>query len=236
MKNLIILFAFIPTILMAQDPENVGIGTTQPTEKLEVNGIIFSNSGGIKFPDGTIQTTAYTQMGMMPSGLSGLVVEFDLSSSVTGPANDGAIFIQDGINCLAVSEGASIAVTNSGGGQQISNPFFSDVSISRLSDGNTAQIRKLVVTGTNIPYIEVFYLKMNVQGYVLEQIGRYENCILTSISVSSSGVQPFENISFTFTKACYRSYIFDQNGSPLNTFEDSCYDLAAGTSSCSCSY
>ena len=42
---------------------NVGIGTNSPTEKLEVdgnvkaNGIIESVSGGIKFPDGTIQTT-----------------------------------------------------------------------------------------------------------------------------------------------------------------------------------
>ena len=37
---------------------NVGIGDTSPSEKLEVNGIIYSNSGGIKFPDGTVQTTA----------------------------------------------------------------------------------------------------------------------------------------------------------------------------------
>ncbi len=37
---------------------NVGIGTTNPTEKLSVQGIIESKSGGIKFPDGTIQATA----------------------------------------------------------------------------------------------------------------------------------------------------------------------------------
>jgi len=37
---------------------NVGIGTKNPTEKLSVNGIIESTSGGFKFPDGTIQTTA----------------------------------------------------------------------------------------------------------------------------------------------------------------------------------
>ena len=37
---------------------NVGIGTTNPTEKLEVSGTIYSSSEGFKFPDGTIQTTA----------------------------------------------------------------------------------------------------------------------------------------------------------------------------------
>ncbi len=36
----------------------VGIGTTMPSEKLEVAGTIYSNSGGFKFPDGTTQSTA----------------------------------------------------------------------------------------------------------------------------------------------------------------------------------
>ncbi len=42
---------------------NVGIGTTDPDCKLEVSGTIHSNSGGIKFPDGTIQTSALNEGG-----------------------------------------------------------------------------------------------------------------------------------------------------------------------------
>jgi microcystin-dependent protein len=37
---------------------NVGIGTTSPGQKLTVAGTIESTSGGVKFPDGTTQTTA----------------------------------------------------------------------------------------------------------------------------------------------------------------------------------
>src|SRR5262245_57176201 len=37
---------------------NIGIGTKLPTSTLTVNGVIEMLSGGIKFPNGTIQTTA----------------------------------------------------------------------------------------------------------------------------------------------------------------------------------
>jgi hypothetical protein len=37
---------------------NVGIGISDPTEKLTVAGTIETTEGGVKFPDGTVQTTA----------------------------------------------------------------------------------------------------------------------------------------------------------------------------------
>ena len=46
--------------LTISETGNVGIDTTSPDEKLSVAGTIESTSGGIKFPDGTTQTTAAT--------------------------------------------------------------------------------------------------------------------------------------------------------------------------------
>lgn len=40
---------------------NVGVGTNTPTQKLTVAGTIESTSGGIKFPDGTTQTSAASE-------------------------------------------------------------------------------------------------------------------------------------------------------------------------------
>ena len=45
---------------------NVGIGTVSPAQKLSVVGIIESTTGGIKFPDGTTQTSAAA--GSLPTG------------------------------------------------------------------------------------------------------------------------------------------------------------------------
>ncbi len=45
-------------IAIQEESGNVGIGTTSPAEKLSVNGMISSQIGGFRFPDGSVQTTA----------------------------------------------------------------------------------------------------------------------------------------------------------------------------------
>ena len=46
--------------VFVDDDGRVGIGTDQPTEVLEVAGTVYSTTGGFRFPDGTVQTTAAT--------------------------------------------------------------------------------------------------------------------------------------------------------------------------------
>jgi len=50
---------------------NVGIGTTSPQSRLHVAGEIRSSSGGIRFPDNTVQTTATLQGPAGPAGPAG---------------------------------------------------------------------------------------------------------------------------------------------------------------------
>jgi predicted RNA-binding protein with TRAM domain len=60
--------------MMITNSGNVGIGTTNPQYLLDVAGTIRSSSGGVVFPDGTIQATAY-QASSPGSGVSPLQVE-----------------------------------------------------------------------------------------------------------------------------------------------------------------
>lgn len=52
---------------------NMGIGTTTPTSKLTVGGVIESTTGGVKFPDGSIQTVASTGGGGYYKGNAGAI-------------------------------------------------------------------------------------------------------------------------------------------------------------------
>ena len=54
---------------------NVGIGVTNPSQRLQVSGVVHSTTGGFKFPDGTTQTTAAT------GGVTSVTASSPLSSS-----------------------------------------------------------------------------------------------------------------------------------------------------------
>lgn len=74
--------------------QNVGINLQKDPEKtLEVGGIIFTNSGGIMFPDSTIQTTAASLIGtanpdVMTNGMVIMTLDNGLNNPITGTLSE----------------------------------------------------------------------------------------------------------------------------------------------------
>lgn len=64
---------------------NVGIGTSNPTSKLTVNGTVQSISGGFKFPDNSIQTRA-SQANIIKTG----IVKMHTGSWTSSPLGSGS--------------------------------------------------------------------------------------------------------------------------------------------------
>lgn len=84
----------------------LGVGTTNPTQALEVTGTIYSNSGGFKFPDGTTQTTAATT----PVSVSS--ISFGSTGLTPATATTGAVTVA---GTLAVANGGT-GITSFGTG------------------------------------------------------------------------------------------------------------------------
>ncbi len=73
---------------------NVGIGTSAPASKLTVAGLIETTAGGVKFPDGTTQTTAAS---------AGSITDITAGAGLTGGGNTGNLTFD-------VGAGAGISV------------------------------------------------------------------------------------------------------------------------------
>lgn len=129
---------------------NVGVGTTSPQQKISVAGTVESTSGGFKFPDGTIQTTAASgesSLGVngyqkLPSGLImqwGVLTNVSLNQTfhpVTFPiAFPNAVFnVQATISRSTVIGGTVAPLTRnmSTTGVEIAGDYDTDVSTGSI--------------------------------------------------------------------------------------------------------
>jgi hypothetical protein len=92
---------------------NVGIGNTAPGSKLTVAGVVESTTGGVKFPDGTTQTTAAVA-GALAAGNSSIII-----NNVNITANATIAAGQNGFSVGPITTANGVSVTVSAGQQWV---------------------------------------------------------------------------------------------------------------------
>jgi hypothetical protein len=175
----------------------VGIGTDNPTEMLEVEGTIHSSSGGFKFPDGTVQTTAATG-----SGGNWSVADSVLSTNnFWGIARGGAGNTLSGLEYtqvnLGISSGTEGSYSTIGGG--FSNTAGDNSTVSGGLYNNT--------TGQN-SYIGGGFSN-TANGYASTVCGGYQNYTDTSYTFIGGGRDNYVGGPYSTIGGGTYNYVYD---------------------------
>jgi hypothetical protein len=115
---------------------NVGVGTTAPTQKLSVVGMIQSTTGGFVFPDATVQTTAAQLSASASVRAITYLAGCDSCSLLTNADSQNTIFVNligsmtiNSVTCFSDAGAPTINIQLNHGGT-LSNVLSSNLTCS----------------------------------------------------------------------------------------------------------
>lgn len=171
---------------------NVGIGTPTPNSKLEVAGVIHSTTGGIKFPDGSIQTSAAT--GGVASEIS-----FRASYNVASDPSTGYIPLVgmaesfDGTNSFNASTGVFTAPASGRylflGHMHVANSTAVNYALALYLNSSLYTHGSRYTADANVNPMSNISELMNLNAGDTVQFYYYSSAALTSLAGSFSGTR-----------------------------------------------
>jgi len=110
------------------------------------------------------------------------------------------------VDAIQFGSGRSISSSGSGVDRDVSNPNFSEVSITKSSDIATAELWYQSVCGKSLGVAEFHFIQtagadQAPQVYLTLKL---HDAIVSAYSMSSSGERPSESVSINFTKCEYK--------------------------------
>ena len=146
MKSIFSIALIVTIFVPVLSGQNVGIDIENPSEKLQVSGIIHTTEGGLRFPDGSLQTTAAmntTSSGDLPEYMVKTYMAYDNIDTNTPDYTEW-------VKLYGVSYDHII---NPGGSQ----PCMSNLTILKSLDNFSVDLHRNNFTRTSIDDVEIHY-------------------------------------------------------------------------------
>ncbi len=208
MQKLLFIAAILCHLSVYLSSQNVGIGVTDPSEKLEVGGIIYTNEGGIMFPDHSIQSTAAYNKDIIDIAERKLMplIAFD---GIPGELD--TLSISNAIPLIYSSNPNGATYTLSGGGS-ISAIGSSEMTVIKNSSASTPFIAENYFLGAAFPTVEIFYIAEDDSGPFIYMVINMQDVFITGhetvTEYAGDGLfVNYEVIKLTFGKLAYINYL-----------------------------
>jgi type VI secretion system secreted protein Hcp len=174
-KFLLLLIFIMPWLSKAQ---NVGIGVNNPTEKLQVGGIVHSTAEGFRFPDGSLQTRAYNAYETQDAGDVRWIVIIDFTSPEI-PGSFGWDTIQQGVKVIDYQWESTCVPDPSGGGPATFT--IGDISITKNIDLSSNELLGRFFNGQVFQEFWIYFFRLiEGQGMQIYYRAKVNNSVITA--------------------------------------------------------
>lgn len=189
---LVLAWSLLSAGLMAQ---NVGINTANPTEPLEVSGMIYSSQDGFKFPDGSVQSRASMDFPSTDAGDIRDLFIMDLDQ-IPGPFSYGDYI--DVVHILDLKWGICIPPGGLGGGGGGGILSGDSLIVIKDRDKTTIPLLNALFDQTFISGVDFYYFREDTaQQLVVDYYHMHiVHAIVTSISqfTTYAGVEGYRHL------------------------------------------